>query len=144
MGDDAAAAVPPATLQGLEAPTEQQRGKIADLVMAISLRVADHSPITMEEMAEMTRLPVSEVTSASQAATIINYLECEASRSSHHFKACGCNLRMCWVPYCKAEAAQQGTAVDWRVTPARVTACIQALLDDESLKTLKTTRCALS
>ncbi len=47
--------VPPATLQGVEPPTEQQRGKIAELVMVISQRVADHSPITLEEMAENLR-----------------------------------------------------------------------------------------
>jgi len=43
------------------------------------------------------------------------------------------------MAFCEAEAEAVGAAVDFRVTPARVTACLQALLDAAALTTLKTT-----
>ncbi len=55
----------------------------------------------------------------------------QLSRSEHHFVGVAKDLRNCWIPFCAAAATAAGSsAVDWRVTPSRVTPAISLLLAD--------------
>jgi len=133
------AAAPDRASREPQAVTQTQLATIDRLVSELVLKISGPS-LKVQLLQEMTAVRLQEVTLASQAATIVNYLTMQLSRSKYHYDTVATAMRQCWIPYCTAQAEAVGTPVDWRVTPGRVTEAIAALLDDEDLTTLSSTR----
>ncbi len=126
----------------MQPPTADQLQCINELVLTICEKVAESSAMSLEHMRRLPSARLTAIASDGQAATVINTLEADAARSKHFFKVCCSIVNTCgWMAFCKGKADTAGAPFDNRVTPARVMACLQGLLEDASLKTLKTTRC---
>ena len=82
----------------------------ADLILDICQKIAERSALSSSEaLGRLTRVRLTAIASASQAALIINSLEADAARSVHFYKACDSHIRSCkWMEFWEAERGQGG------------------------------------